>query len=242
MRHLLLAVALGLATSASAQTPSPLTVHNNAMDFVEFWDAAKGLSKEEQLAKFKARVAPAFPAFYGIERYNGKVTQAKRDSQIQRAIDEFAPIRDAYIIKARNFEAELPKNIATFKASFPDFVPPGDIYVLHSLGEMDGGVRDIGGKQYLIFGVDGMVLYHGKSDDSPFFHHELFHTYHTAAADCGEAQLGVVVARRARRVRGQSFKSPSGQSATAARGSGTHGGKHAGSASRRLGTAGTGAR
>jgi hypothetical protein len=175
------------ACAAAAETaPSPV-VHNKAMGFVEFWDAAKTLPKSEQLVQFKARVAPDFAGFYGTERFEGTVTQEKRDEHIQRAIDEFASIREGYITKARNFEAELPKNIASFKVSFPDFVPNNEIYVVHSLGEMDGGMRNIDGKSYLIFGVDGMVKYHGEGSDTPFFHHELFHTYHTAMSECDEA-------------------------------------------------------
>lgn len=69
--------------------------------------------------------------------------------------------------------------MASFKAAFPDYQLTRDIYVLHSLGEMDGGTRTFNGKSYLIFGIDGMVRYHVEgSDPSAFFHHELFHTYH----------------------------------------------------------------
>ena len=45
---------------------------------------------------------------------------------------------------------------------------------------MDGGTRKINGKLYFIFGIDGMTKYHnGFKSEIPFFHHELFHIFHT---------------------------------------------------------------
>ena len=52
------------------------------------------------------------------------------------------------------------------------------VYLLHSLGEMDGGTRDLEGKATLIFGADGIVNYHAGRDLTPLFHHELFHLAH----------------------------------------------------------------
>lgn len=45
---------------------------------------------------------------------------------------------------------------------------------------MDGGTRQFGDKSYFILGLDGMVKYHkGFTSEVPFFHHELFHVYHS---------------------------------------------------------------
>lgn len=193
MRMLSFAVAVTVSTFASAskaaapdETPQ---VHNKAMAFVEFWDANKDKSTAEQVAAFKARVAPVFPGFYSVERFNGELTQAQYDGWIESAIKGFPALRDDYIKKARQFESELPKYVATFKTWFPDYKQREDIYVLHSLGEMDGGPRTIGGKSYLVFGVDAMVKYHGAGNESPFFHHELFHTYHAPVLESCEPPL-----------------------------------------------------
>jgi hypothetical protein len=188
MRRLLLsALAATISALAAASEPTPvLNLHNKAMDFVTFWDAAKDKPRAEQLAQFNASVAQDFPAFYSIERFDGEVTQAHQDERIGKSIDEFPSLREGYIKKAQQFETELPKYIATFKAEFPDYVPTYEIYVLHSLGEMDGGTRTINGKNYLVFGIDGMVKYHGMGRESAFFHHELFHTYHASMAACDD--------------------------------------------------------
>jgi hypothetical protein len=73
---------------------------------------------------------------------------------------------------------------------FPDFTPEVSTYFSYVLGEMDGGVRVLNGRTYLIFGADNMTRLHGNGDEAAFFHHELFHIYHAAQMpDCGDWRL-----------------------------------------------------
>jgi hypothetical protein len=197
MRHLLPAV-FSLAFAAlchASEPPVPSAsaaphVHNIARAFADFWDAAKDKPAPEQLAEFKKQVAPGFPGFYSIARFDGERTQAQMDALIEAYIKNFPAIREAYLRKTQQFESELPRYIAGFKTWFPDYEPAGDIYVLHSLGEMDGGTRTIDGRNYLIFGIDGMVRYHGSGNETAFFDHELFHTYHyKAMSACDDERI-----------------------------------------------------
>lgn len=180
MRRLVLS-ALFFSAAACAHAGDAPGVHNIAQSFADFYDANKDKPDAEQLAAFKRDVASGYPAFYGVERYKGEMTQAQKDQHILKTIKAFPAIREDYLRKTRQFETELPRYIASFKAWFPDFQPTRETWVLHSLGEMDGGTRTIDGKDVLIFGIDGMVRYHGKGNESAFFHHELFHTYHDKA-------------------------------------------------------------
>jgi hypothetical protein len=172
MRHLVLS-ALLFSAAACAHAGDAPGVHNIAQSFADFYDANKDKPEAEQLAAFRKDVASGYPAFYGVERYKGE--------HILKTIKAFAGIREDYIRKTQQFDAELPRYIDSFKAWFPDFQPTRETWVLHSLGEMDGGTRTLDGKDVLIFGIDGMVRYHGKGNESAFFHHELFHTYHDKA-------------------------------------------------------------
>ena len=188
MRRLVSAALLSctIASGHAADTPVPapadtLRLHNIASDFSRFYDANKDKPEAEQVAAFKREVESGFPAFYGVERYGTRRTQADQDAHIAANIRAFQAIRDDYLRKARQFDEELPRYIAGFKAWFPDYRPTVDIYVLHSLGEMDGGTRTFKDRHYLIFGIDGMVRYHGKGRETAFFDHELFHTYHDRA-------------------------------------------------------------
>jgi len=174
------------ANSGKDQISSPipsLSVKNLATNFVDFWDETRGQPTEQRVAIFKEKVGSRFAAFYA----NDHITQAKQDERIAHAIESFEPIRSAYIAKIAQFDADLPRHLAKFNATFPDFQPKTEIYLLHSLGEMDGGTRELQGKAYLIFGVDGMVHYHGDGNEAAFFHHELFHVYHEQfLGDCAE--------------------------------------------------------
>jgi hypothetical protein len=124
------------------------------------------------------------------------LTQADKDALIEKAIQQFPGIREAYLRQARQFDADLPRYLAGFKTAFPDYQLTSDIYVLHSLGEMDGGTRTLNGKNVLIFGIDGidgMVRYHAAgSDPSAFFHHELFHTYHEKVMEACDGDVAPV--------------------------------------------------
>jgi hypothetical protein len=181
MMRQLVQSALLFCAAACAQAGDAPSVHNIAQSFADFYDANKDKPDAEQLAAFRKDVASGYPAFYGVERYKGEMTQAQKDQHILKTIKAFPAIREDYLRKTQQFETELPRYIASFRAWFPDFQPSRDTWILHSLGEMDGGTRTLDGKDVLIFGIDGMVRYHGKGNESAFFHHELFHTYHDKA-------------------------------------------------------------
>jgi len=175
---------------SSTTSTTALEIQNLAGDFVSFWDATRGRPIAERVATFKTTIGSRFAEFYGIERYAGHLTQEDQDARIAKAIESFGPIRDAYIAKISQFNTDLTRHLATFKAAFPDFHSETPIYLLHSLGEMDGGTRDLNGKSYLIFGVDGMVHYHTGTNEAAFFHHELFHLYHQQLiGECKESGI-----------------------------------------------------
>jgi len=74
----------------------------------------------------------------------------------------------------------------SFITTFSDFKSETPIYILHSLGRFNGATRDLNGKSYLMFGVDFMAKYHGWENDTPFFHHELFHVHHENFFQCND--------------------------------------------------------
>jgi hypothetical protein len=193
MKRLLLAcLALSVALSChAADMPAPkLEVHSLALEFVTFWDASQGLPEAERVAAFKTQIGALFPEFYGVARYAGTRTEAQQDELIRRHLSSFGPLRQAYLDKMAKFDADLPRHIATFSAVFPDFRPEVSTYLLYSLGEMDGGIRELNGRNYLIFGADVMARLHGNGDEAAFFHHELFHIYHAAQMpDCADTGL-----------------------------------------------------
>jgi hypothetical protein len=120
---------------------------------------------------------PLFPLFYGTDRFPDKPIE-RYEARIARELTRFPSIRAGYMRTAMAFQDMLRPALSTFRQALPDLesIPP--IYLLHSLGEMDGGTRILDGKLYLIFGADVMASAHDFADEQPFLHHELFHVYH----------------------------------------------------------------
>lgn len=174
---LMAAGAVGTAHANGAALPPVMKVHDLASPFVEVWDRNAGRPDEDFIRDFKSTVAAKFPAFYGVERYAGKKTEAQRDAEIAAARAAFPALREVYTQKVARFNQELPTHIASFRKLFPDYEAKNDLWLVHSLGEMDGGKRRLNGEMVFIFGAD-MIARNHRQDASPFFfHHELFHDY-----------------------------------------------------------------
>lgn len=155
-----------------------LRVHNSTPLFLKFWDEARALPLDEQIALFEKKVWPSFPQFYEYKvsawAENGT---AKRDG-FKKVFEDFQEIESRFRTKSAAISVELDSNLKKFLKTFPDFKTNLDAYVIHSFGEMDGGTRLLKGKETLIFGIDGMIKHHNGKSEIPFFHHELFHAYH----------------------------------------------------------------
>ncbi|MEQ1820109.1 MAG: hypothetical protein ABL871_16015 [Terricaulis sp.] len=176
MRQVILALAtLFLSTGTAAAQHYQLTDLTGA--FTAAYDRTEGMPLSVRIKAFKTDVADQFPEFYGRQRYPG-LSQADYDARIGRVIEGFAANREGYSSKAAQFAALLAPAYASFVQEFPDMGEAGQIYLLHSLGEMDGGTRNFTGEPVLIFGADVMGRAHPYADEEPFFHHELFHVYH----------------------------------------------------------------
>lgn len=182
-------VHLALFFSAAAGAAEP-PVHHLAPAFSAFWDRTRDEPMPVRVKHFKEQVAPSFPAFYGVARYGGARTQAEQDRLIEKAIADFPAIRERYARKAAGLEAQLRRHQQTLKKNFPDYRPDTEIYLLHSLGEMDAGPRSLAGRDVLVFGVDLMAKLHGDDDESAFFQHELFHLHHQRLlGDCESGKV-----------------------------------------------------
>lgn len=169
-----------------------LQVETIADDFVRIWDATRDLPPDERLARFKSELAPLFPGYYDHERFEGRVSAELQDQRIAAAIESFPEIREDYLEQLRNFEVGLAAANEDFLTAFPDFRQSTPIWLVHSLGEMDGGVRTVKGDAHLIFGADVMAATQTAASLPVFFEHELFHVHHQAAfSSCAEIWCGI---------------------------------------------------
>ncbi len=165
------AVLLWLATApASAQPYTSLT-----REFARFVDDTASLPEEEKVARFRQRFGTLFPGFYGPR---GGQTDERFEQRVAASLADFPEIRARYEATEREFAAAYSAGIAHFRRHFPDFEVDVPVYLLHSLGEMDGGTRTIDGRMNLIFGADVIARIHALGTIGPFLDHELFHVEH----------------------------------------------------------------
>lgn len=169
----------GILTAFIALLASPAIAKAPYVDltpqFAKFADETAGMEEKARVALFRKRMNALFPGFY--EPRNG-ATSERYDARVARALREFPALRPHYERAQREFPAAYASGIRHFREQFPGFKPNVPIYLVHSLGEMDGGTRELGGKTYLVFGADVIGRYHTSRDIGPFLDHELFHVEH----------------------------------------------------------------
>lgn len=166
-RAMMIAV-LPFATPLAAKTP----YFDLTQDFEKIVDETKAMDEKLRVALFRQRMNTRFPGFY--EPHEG-VEAEGYDTRVAKALRSFPEIRSRYQRAQRDFPAAYSAGMRHFRKVFPGFKLDVPVYFVHSLGEMDGGAREIHGKVYMIFGADMIGRIHTSRDIGPFLDHELFH-------------------------------------------------------------------
>lgn len=170
---------LSCAAAAAAASPPPAPDALRLVDLTAQFDkvAAEtaGVGDQAKIAAFEKAMTPLAQGFYARSRKPDRY-----DTRILKNLAAYPEQRTAILDVSRQFSALLAPARASFEASFGPVESAQPVYLLHSLGEMDGGTRDLNGKETLIFGADVIAKIHAGHDMTPFFHHELFHVWHQA--------------------------------------------------------------
>lgn len=144
--------------------------------FAAAWEKTKDLPDAERVAAFEADFAPNLPGFYDPKRARpGRQErfQARILSGLKQFPDQRAGIEDVN----RRFTTMFTPALRSFEARFGPMIGYPPVYLVNSLGEFDGGTRDLPEGVRLLFGADEIARIHANHDVRPFFHHELFHLY-----------------------------------------------------------------
>lgn len=168
IRGALFAIVTLFAAPAMAKTPYV----DLTPQFEAFFDETAKMDEAARVALFRERMNALLPGFYE-PRYGA--TEERYNARIVRALSRFAALRPDYDRTRREFATAYALGIKHFRKEFPGFKPNVPIYLLHSLGEMDGGTRELRGKHYLVFGADVIAREHKAETIGPFLDHELFH-------------------------------------------------------------------
>lgn len=182
-RGLFVLLALLLAAAPAAARTGVLTLVDLTDEFDAFWESSQGEEGPARVAAMQTRLGPLLPGFY---QPRGGVDPERYVRHAAEALAAYPRQRDGVREVSRRFAGLFAPAQASFEARFGAFTRPQRIYLLHSLGEMDGGTRDLQGGVTLIFGADVIARLHLGHDIRPFFHHELFHLHHsTRFTGCG---------------------------------------------------------
>jgi hypothetical protein len=168
-----------VATRAPAVAPTvaPASIEYTDLtdDFALVWERTKGMPDAQKVAAFRAHFEPVIPGFYDREQAG----PFKYADLIARALNEYPEKRTGIEQVSANFAAMAVPARTSFEAAFGPMGEMPPIILLHTLGEMDGGVRTMKATgRTLLFGADVIARNHLKHGIQPFFHHELFHVFH----------------------------------------------------------------
>lgn len=176
----LAACVLVACASAGIAEPAGLKLVDVTGDFDRVAASTAALSDKERVAEFEKSMAGVANGFYVRSR-----KPERYDERVLKNLTEYPQHRAAILKVARDFRLAFAPARASFERRFGRVSSSQPVYILHSLGEMDGGTRDLNGKSTLLFGADVIAKIHGDNDIAPFFHHELFHVYHRSIMpDC----------------------------------------------------------
>lgn len=181
LARLLLALlaALLLTAPSAARTLAPLHLVDLTDDFDAVWTRTEKLPDAERAPAFKAAFAEILPGFYSETRL--KRTAAQYDERLLKGLKAYPDQRADIVRVAGEFDGMFQPARQTFEAQFGPMQGYPPIYLVNSLGEFDGGTRELSGATVLLFGADMIARYHATGRVEPFFHHELFHLYHERA-------------------------------------------------------------
>lgn len=135
----------------------------------------------DQTAQFGTTLVTPNGDLYGTTGV-GFETDTALDNAIAKSLDHARQSRATIEATESSLQRQLPQLITQFQRSFPDFRCDFPIYLLPSLGQLDGAGRQVKGRPALLLGVDVIADVHNAADTPVFIDHELFHRYHHQVA------------------------------------------------------------
>jgi hypothetical protein len=178
---LLFAAPLARAAPRPAATPAApsLRLVDLTPAFAAAAERTAALPDAERVAAFDAELAPLLPGFYDPARFETPAAQDRYRARLIRTLNAFPAQRPQIEDISVRFAGMFAPAVASFEARFGPMRGYPPVYLVHSLGEFDGGTRDLPGGTRLLFGADVIARIHtGDHAIQPFFHHELFHILH----------------------------------------------------------------
>src|SRR4029077_19508634 len=112
-------------------------VHNLAPAFLDYWTRVESKPAAEQLQRLKTEVFPTFPEYYAYKVDKWRTGGKDPDAALAKELAAFPAIRAAYAQKSSEISRDIDKALASFVKALPDLDRNFDVYVIHSLNDMD---------------------------------------------------------------------------------------------------------
>ena len=162
-----------LAISGSAGAQDGLRVVDLTGKFDRFVMATRDMPDAERIAAFEQQIGPIANGFYSRRR-----GPHGYDYRVLVQLKTYPQRRTAILAVSRDFNRQFTPARRKFESVFGQVASPRPAFLIDSMGELDGGMRELDGNQTLLFGADVIAEIHGGQSLTAFFYHELFHLYH----------------------------------------------------------------
>lgn len=188
VRALLLAGALLAAAGAAHASSCPLIDLETPVERLARETASR--SPADQVAAYRSRILAPHAEVYAPPVL-GEFTPAALDKALAASLTDARSnaARPQVAAKVRRALSEAERH---FGREFPGFRCDFPIYLMDSLGRLDGAGRQVSGRPALVVGVDQVTQEQAILPLPVFLSHELFHRYHSQASgfsdDPGEHQ------------------------------------------------------
>lgn len=177
IKDALVVLVMNLAPCAAGAASSSLQLIDLTHEFDRVWASTESQPAAARLAEFKATFSKVLPGFYDYKR-SGFESEAAYDEEVLKAFQRYPGQRNGILKMSRDFEAAFQPALRSFEEKFGKMTGYPPVYLIHSLGEFDGGTRTLPEGTRLMFGADVMHRIYNDISPRPFFHHELFHLMH----------------------------------------------------------------
>lgn len=162
---------------ASALANDELRIVDLTGQFDRFAMASRTLTDEQRIAAFETQIGPIADGFYSRKR-----SPDGYDFRVLVNLKTYPERRAGVLAVRQNFRESFASAERLFEREFGRVTSTRPVYLIDSMGELDGGTRELGGKPTLLFGADVIAEVHSGKSLTAFFHHELFHLYYEAKA------------------------------------------------------------
>ena len=169
-----------LLLSTPAVAGDDLRVIDLTGPFDRFVMSTAQMPDAQRVVAFEKQIGPMANGFYSRER-----TPDGYDFRVLVQLKTYPERRNATLAVSRAFNEQFAPARQRFEAVFGAVSSRQPAYLIDSMGELDGGTRELNGRSTLLFGADVIAEVHSGQNLAAFFYHELFHLYHeTKVTSC----------------------------------------------------------